>query len=960
MKSVTIEKKNKSKYPKKPLEQEINVIIDEKGDLPVIYHMADIHVMNNNGRYVEFEEVFEKVYKILENEKREKIIIIAGDLFDNKTAMASYELTFVSIFISNLVKYGELILIDGNHDMNMTNEKVESTILGMLTLPKRLNINGIERIHYLNENKMYKIKGINFVLTTMFTKEVTKIAKKNPEEIYIGLYHGKVYGAKTDLDYKINKSNSYFRTTDFKDYDIVCLGDIHKHQFLDEKKRIAYPSSLIQKHFGETVKNHGLILWDLKKLEGKFIPIHNDYCMINCKLEKKELVIDEELDLDEYKYIKAKMTYKRDEIKNPDIFEKRLRKKYNFKEITMYEEITIKNDETMDGKIDDDIKKVFDEYIEKSDNKEEEKNEMKKMVYEIIDKNDLDIERNMKKIELNSLCFSNLFCYGMGNIIKFDKLNKIVGIVADNGWGKSSIIDALLYTIYQRSARTKKGTQVLNKFKDNSSSTLHFKINDTPYKINREIRSLKTKNDEILTISKNGVNITCDKKTNTSKMIEDIFGTYEEMTDNNIILQNSNNFINKTDKEKKEVMYKIFGIEAYDMIYQCINNKMSNLKTQIKLEEKKLLSLDEEKKINDDIKKNLIELEIINNEYKNVYDIVITQNHYNIELKKITGNQTDINKVINDNESCISEINTNNDLIIEYSNEFENNDIILSEKIIDIIYEILELSRIKLDKLQNEITQEKLKKKNITPINNIDTKIKILEKNNMNIRELHDELKLLNSKDNEKNIDDIKSELTKLKLFLIDYESSKKMLDDQKIKNKNLLEHKFNEKCEDCDHNKKIHEKINYIGKINELTEFIVKNVNIKDDINNLESLLNTKQSIVDIENKIKVLKKENININELIALDNLNKEYEVNNKEIDIIVNKKEKKYITMNDDYKEKLKKFNKIKTLINSKKKLEDKKLSLEKIIENWKNNETEINHLKELLIDFDENLEKKKKI
>ena len=49
-------------------------------NLPVIYHMADIHITNKNERYEEYQEIFEKVYKLLENDPREKIIAICGDL----------------------------------------------------------------------------------------------------------------------------------------------------------------------------------------------------------------------------------------------------------------------------------------------------------------------------------------------------------------------------------------------------------------------------------------------------------------------------------------------------------------------------------------------------------------------------------------------------------------------------------------------------------------------------------------------------------------------------------------------------------------------------------------------------------------------------------------------------------------------------------------------------------------
>ena len=46
--------------------------------------------------------------------------------------------------------------------------------------------------------------------------------------------------------------------------------------------------------------------------------------------------------------------------------------------------------------------------------------------------------------KLKSLEFSNLFCYGPDNIITFDKSKGIVGIVAPNHSGKSSILDVIL------------------------------------------------------------------------------------------------------------------------------------------------------------------------------------------------------------------------------------------------------------------------------------------------------------------------------------------------------------------------------------------------------------------------------------------------------------------------------------------------------------------------------------
>jgi hypothetical protein len=70
-----------------------------------------------------------------------------------------------------------------------------------------------------------------------------------------------------------------------------------------------------------------------------------------------------------------------------------------------------------------------------------------------------------------------------------------------------------------------------------------------------------------------------------------------------------------------------------------------------------------------------------------------------------------------------------------------------------------------------------------------------------------------------KSINEINNEIKILKKVLIEYKSSKKILDEYKNENKFLLEHKFNLTCIECNHNKKIHENINYMDKINELSE---------------------------------------------------------------------------------------------------------------------------------------------
>ena len=79
--------------------------------------------------------------------------------------------------------------------------------------------------------------------------------------IKIGLYHGSLLKAEVDSGWKMSEADTDLRL--FEGLDFVLLGDIHKHQFLDEEKRIAYAGSLIQQNFGED-PDKGFLLWDIE------------------------------------------------------------------------------------------------------------------------------------------------------------------------------------------------------------------------------------------------------------------------------------------------------------------------------------------------------------------------------------------------------------------------------------------------------------------------------------------------------------------------------------------------------------------------------------------------------------------------------------------------------------------------------------------------------------------------
>ena len=74
-----------------------------------------------------------------------------------------------------------------------------------------------------------------------------------------------------------NKCHCEKPLDEFKGYDIVLLGDIHKFQYLDEGKTVAYSSSLISQNFGECDEYHGYLEWDLNTKNSIYRIVPNDY-----------------------------------------------------------------------------------------------------------------------------------------------------------------------------------------------------------------------------------------------------------------------------------------------------------------------------------------------------------------------------------------------------------------------------------------------------------------------------------------------------------------------------------------------------------------------------------------------------------------------------------------------------------------------------------------------------------
>jgi len=279
----------------------MEIIDTDVKSLSRIIHVSDIHIRKRE-RHAEYQIVFDRLYdemrKIVEcSGKDDCIIVITGDIMHDKSELVPESINMLKKLLLSLSDIMEVVLIIGNHDVNIFNIGSMDALTPIVS-----DLYTTHKIHLLTENANYVFgeTSIVFGVTTLWAKSVTPPALGGYTNI--ALYHGTIHGCTLDngmkaLNNGFSTNSSYFNVTDFAGYDAVLLGDIHKHQYMNAAKSIAYAGSLIQQKRDEDLLEHGYILWDvsdmsnsnLSSLTSRFIPIRSDYGMVEIRADAIDL-----------------------------------------------------------------------------------------------------------------------------------------------------------------------------------------------------------------------------------------------------------------------------------------------------------------------------------------------------------------------------------------------------------------------------------------------------------------------------------------------------------------------------------------------------------------------------------------------------------------------------------------------------------------------------------------------
>jgi DNA repair exonuclease SbcCD ATPase subunit/predicted MPP superfamily phosphohydrolase len=557
-----------------------------------IVQVADVHIRLFR-RHEEYQAAFDRLYEDIRSKNLEDfVIVLVGDIVHAKTDMSPEMVDITSRFLTSIADIAPTILIAGNHDSNLANSNRLDALTPIVNNLKHPDL------YYARESTFVHVADSVFAVHSVFDEQdnwpdVADIDDNVANRI--ALYHGPVHGATTDTNFVI--TNRHLNVDRFNGYHMVLLGDIHRTQILQQydeargKPIVSYVGSLIQQNHGESIDGHGWKVWDVPSRTYEFIPLHNDYGY--CTLE----VINGKITLPPVMPNKVRMRLFTGDSETTEIKKiiTALRNKFNIIELSvnrsrlnkMYDRTTnLTHHESLDLTSVSVQNELISKWLEKnySSLDSDVMAAIQKINVEL--NNRIQHEDQSRNIHWRPLTFkfSNMFSYGDSNEIDFTDMTGVYGLFAPNASGKSSIMDALMFCLYDKTPRAFKGDHIINNRKDNFECELSFEINEERYGI-RRVGTRKKNGDvkvdvEFWRVLPNNeiVSLNGEDRRSTNANIRNYVGTYEDFIMTAFSGQTNNAlFIDKSHSERKDLLIQFMGLNVFDKLHDAAHGEAKEI-----------------------------------------------------------------------------------------------------------------------------------------------------------------------------------------------------------------------------------------------------------------------------------------------------------------------------------------------------------------------------------------------
>lgn len=576
----------------------------------LLWHISDIHIANGFHEDILFaiKQLITKIKEETVVPLSRQLLVMAGDIFDNKTRVGQYDLQCFHTMME-LLSFIKILVIPGNHDYapNSTNN--------LDLVSAALKNQKYDHVYIYPYSGVYHIPGfptLNFHILSPIDNIIPPIdpqasndaqaSNKNIAIIHEPIRGCKLYGSTTVKNARLDREM-------LEVYDAALAGDIHKYQYLNERRSIAYCGSLVQRNKLEDLI-HGCIKWAV--YDDKILPQFARLKMRSAII--RLLIKDNQVEFPEHKWFEKVreviLGYKECTPQAFDKIRKEVEQRYGH--INSVEDLSLKskkssatNSENQGSESQQDSQEstgggeLWDianqiSMLEEALFDHPHKQEIVELHVQLTNKHADQMQRAKYKWQLDYLYWSNLFCFGENNFVDFASLHSINALIGKNRTGKSSIIDILLFILYNDLERGTHKSIVNNnakKYKVICGFTIIKDISRTildRYIIMREgdnnaggqistLRLLrKTHNTE------SWVNITEADIPSTYRLLRSLVGEKEDLIGVNVALQNHRLLPDLKTNEQLEQFRKYFGLDRLEEIEEEVRKEKNKMKAAVK------------------------------------------------------------------------------------------------------------------------------------------------------------------------------------------------------------------------------------------------------------------------------------------------------------------------------------------------------------------------------------------
>jgi DNA repair exonuclease SbcCD nuclease subunit len=500
-----------------------------------IAHIADIHVKNRRRR--EYAVVFDRLVADIREANTEapiNVIAIAGDTFDTMTTATANNWADVAGLLSRLADVAPVVIIPGNHDLNVNAPGAPDLISPMIVAAGGAKELQAPRLTYWRHSGVFEHAGAVWVVgapdeplpAVADAGELVGAARaRGDKPPLIGIFHETVDGARfpngQDAVSERFAKRHLAEVAAAATGDTPCailLGDIHARQevpFAGSGDRAAawYPGSLVAQTFGEGHVGHGWLLWELHAGfpcgEDVHIPptvrvaprdIFNDRAALT-------VVLADGVDITPEPRPKRprSIRLRHDDATSPDVVaataaaletthKLRLRsvelgKTYQLTAAAEPHSVPAPThpDALSAARIASQSWARHEEYI-----RAQLVDMAPELVEAVVSRHRASVAYQLgdtaaaARVKLVRLAFDNMYCYGGGNAIDFTAMASgrpgLTGLIASNRAGKSSLFDIITYALFDVAPRGSK-PDVARRGTKGFSLSLEFEVDGSTYTI---------------------------------------------------------------------------------------------------------------------------------------------------------------------------------------------------------------------------------------------------------------------------------------------------------------------------------------------------------------------------------------------------------------------------------------------------------------------------------------------